>query len=111
MVRIPTLKSRIPTLDTRTAKPLPKTADDHYGTPEHRAWALDVKRRAGWRCEFVENGERCAKRHPSSVIYADHRIEIQDDRSLALDPRNGWALCAGHHTQKTIDERAKRMAR
>jgi hypothetical protein len=38
--RIEILKPRIVTLDTRTAKPMPKVVDDHYNTPEHRAWAL-----------------------------------------------------------------------
>ncbi len=109
--RIGMLKPRIATLDTRTAKPLPKEAAAHYQTPEHRAWALAVKRRAGWRCEHVENGERCRNRHPTSVIYADHRVEIRDDLSRALDPANGQALCPVHHTTKTIEERRKRMSR
>lgn len=109
--RIPTMKPRIATLDTRTAKPLPKEADEHYQTAEHRAWAKAVKDRAGWRCEHVESGERCRNHYPTSQIYADHKAEVQDSPWLKLDPRNGQALCATHHTKKTIAERAKRMAR
>lgn len=107
--RIPTLKPRIATLDTRTAKPLPKVAADHYGTPEHRAWALAVKKRAGWRCEFVENGERCHNRHPTSVMYADHIKDVRDRPDLALDLSNGRCACSSHNVRAGIQARAKRM--
>ncbi len=107
--RISMLKPRIATLDTRTAKPLPKEVDDHYNTPEHRAWALAVKRRAGWRCEHVENGERCRNRHPTSVMIADHKIEIKDG-GAKLDPGNGQCLCNAHNTRKGLQARARRLA-
>ena len=41
----------------RTVRPPPKVADAELPTPEHKTWALALKRRAGWRCEWVENGE------------------------------------------------------
>ncbi len=108
--RIGTLGSRVAPLNMRAAPALPKETDEHYGTPEHKAWALQVKRRASWRCEALdERGNRCSNRHPHSVLYADHIIEIQDDPSLALDPRNGKCLCASHHVSKTLAERARRM--
>jgi hypothetical protein len=107
--RIHTLKPRIVTLDTRTVKPPPKQVDDHYNSPEHRAWALEVKRRAGWRCEHVEDGERCHNRHPTSVIYADHIKSLKDYPELALVPSNGRAACNSHNTRAGIQARAQRM--
>lgn len=110
--RIPTLGSRIATLDTRKAKPLPKTADPHYQTKEHEDWARKVKNRAGWRCEHVEAGVRCERsRARGDRMYADHRIEVRDDLSKALDLDNGQCLCPRHHTEKTAAERRKRMSR
>lgn len=108
--RITTLKPRIPTLDTRTAKPLPKEADEHYGTAGHRAWALAVKQRAGWRCEHVEAGERCRRsRANGDQIYADHKKNIRDFPELALDLANGRAACNSHNTRAGIQDRARRM--
>lgn len=107
--RITTLKPRVPTLDTRTAKPLPKEADEHYGTAEHRAWALEVKRRAGWHCEEIVGGARCPNKHPTSVMYADHIVEIKD-RGAKLDPANGACKCASHNVKKGIQARAARLA-
>lgn len=112
MSRLRTLGPRVATLDTRKAKPLPKQTDPHYGTSEHEAWAKQVKRRAGYRCEHLEAGVRCERSAArGDRIYADHRIEIRDAPSRALDLDNGWALCAVHHTKKTIDERRVRMSK
>jgi 5-methylcytosine-specific restriction protein A len=108
--RITMLKPRIATLDTRTAKPLPKEVDSHYNTPEHRAWALAVKRRGGWRCEHVENGVRCPNRHPTSVMYAGHIKNRIDYPELALDPKNGRCECNSHNTKGGIQDRVRRMA-
>lgn len=80
----------------------PKERAAHYGTPEHEAWALAVKRRAGWRCEECD---------ASGVkLYADHVQEISDAPHLALDPANGRALCASCHGRKTAQARAHRLA-
>jgi 5-methylcytosine-specific restriction protein A len=109
--RLTNLKPRLATLDTRVAKPLPKEADAHYLTPEHRAWALEVKQRAGWRCQHIdESGERCPNRHPTSVMYADHIVEIKDDPSLALERSNGACKCASHNVKKGLQARSARMA-
>lgn len=108
--RIPTLGSRIATLDTRKAKPLPKKADPHYQTAEHEAWAEFVKKRAGYRCEHVEDGKRCWRSAEKGYrMYADHIVELKDDRSRALDRSNGACKCAAHNVRKAIEARANRM--
>ena len=107
--RIKNLKSRLTMLDQRVGKALPKETDDHYGTAEHRAWALGVKQRAGWRCEHVENGVRCSAHYPTSTLYGDHIVEVKDDPRLKLDPKNGRCLCASHHQIKTRQIANERM--
>lgn len=108
--RIPTLGPRVATLDTRTAKPLPKKVDDHYNTPEHRAWALAIKRRAGWRCEVVESGRRCeCSSARGDRIHAGHIKNRRDYPELALDPNNGQAECTSHNTRFGLQDRARRM--
>ncbi|WP_454629585.1 HNH endonuclease [Bradyrhizobium cenepequi] len=110
--RIPTLGSRIATLDTRKAKPLPKKADPHYQSAEHEAWAEFVKRRAGYRCEHIDErtGRRCERsRANGDRMYADHIVELKDDRSRALDRDNGACKCAEHNVRKGIQARANRM--
>ncbi|UFX42103.1 HNH endonuclease [Bradyrhizobium sp. 41S5] len=110
--RIPTLGPRVPTLDTRKVKPPPKLADPHYQTAEHKNWAEQVKRRAGWRCEYVEDGVRCERsRELGDQMYADHIEEVRDAPSKALDLSNGHCLCASHHTRKSHQARAARMSR
>ncbi|UPT99346.1 HNH endonuclease [Bradyrhizobium barranii subsp. apii] len=110
--RIPTLGSRIATLDTRKAKPLPKKADPHYQTAEHQEWAEFVKRRAGYRCEHVDDGKRCWRSAEKGYrMYADHKAEVRDRPDLALDPTNGQCLCASHHTKITVQRRSERMSR
>ena len=79
--------------------------DEHYGTAEHRAWALAVKQRAGWRCERV-NGERCSNRHPTSVIYADHVLEIQRSaRFGARSTQRGSKMCEPQRPQRNSSPR------
>ncbi|GBD48086.1 HNH endonuclease signature motif containing protein [Methylopila sp. Yamaguchi] len=103
-----TIAPRLRTIDTRTCKPPPKRADAELLTPEHRAWAQEVKRRAGYRCEWVENGVRCDRASPAHRLFADH-IDERRDGGAALDPKNGRCLCGSHHGLKTASERAKRM--
>ncbi|WP_043159316.1 hypothetical protein [Bradyrhizobium sp. Ai1a-2] len=110
--RIPTLGSRIATLDTRKAKPLPKKADPHYQSAEHENWARQVKQRAGWRCEHVDErtGRRCERSKANGdQIYADHIETIRDRPDLALDLNNGRAACNSHNTRAGIQARARRM--
>jgi len=97
-------KGRIATLDTRAAKPPPKTADAHYGTPEHRAWREEVIRRADGHCQWPGcNRTGCR-------LFADHIVEKQDGGAL-LDVTNGQTLCAQHHSIKTAQARAARHTR
>jgi hypothetical protein len=110
MSRLRTLGPRVATLDTRKAKPLPKRTDPHYGTADHAAWAKQVKQRAGYRCEHVEGGTRCERSAArGDTMYADHIVELKDDRSRALDPTNGACKCAEHNVRKGIQARANRM--
>ncbi len=99
MPRLPTLRGRVATLDTRAAKPPPKEPDPHYLTKEHRQWRAEVLRRAGYSCE------KCGAR--GVKLYADHITELKDGGD-PLGP--GQALCHSCHGKKTNTERAKRMA-
>ncbi|HEV7251689.1 MAG TPA: HNH endonuclease [Mesorhizobium sp.] len=107
MVR--TLRPSIAAIDLRLAAPAPKKADPELKTPEHRAWRAEVLRRAGNRCEAVEDGRRCPVSAPVR-LFADH-IEERKDGGAHLDPANGQCLCGHHHTLKTNRARAERMAR
>jgi len=108
MAKLTMLKPRVATLDTRIAQPPPKVAEAWYLTPEHKAWAAEVIRRSGNRCQ----DPTCRARHyPGQRLFADHIKERRDRPDLALDPSNGQALCGSAHTRKTNVERAKRMAR
>ena len=102
-----TTQPRLRTIDTRTVKPPPNSADAELQTPEHKAWALQVKRRAGWRCEWIDNGQRCAVAAPAR-LFADH-INERRDGGARLDPKNGRCLCGRHHSLKTAAARARRM--
>ncbi|TGT76736.1 MULTISPECIES: HNH endonuclease signature motif containing protein [unclassified Mesorhizobium] len=94
-------------VDLRAAKPIPKKADPELLTKEHQVWRAAVLRLAGHRCQAIENGKRCAVAAPSR-LFADHIIERKDGDPF--DVRNGQCLCGMHHSLKTADERAKRMA-
>ncbi|NEV75499.1 HNH endonuclease [Rhodopseudomonas sp. BR0C11] len=106
------LGSRVAVLDARKAKPLPKTADSDYGSTAHKTWAFEVKSRAGWRCEHVENGHRCERsRARGDRMYADHILEVKDRPELRFDLSNGACKCAAHNVKKGIEARAARMDR
>lgn len=106
MAKLRMLAPRVPTADTRIAKPPPKVAEPWYNTPEHRAWAAEIIRRSGNRCQ----DPTCKARHwPGQRLFADHIKERRDRPDLALDVTNGQALCGSAHTRKTNEERAKRM--
>ena len=51
------------------------------------AWSLEVKRRAGYRCEV------CGKRNNLN----SHHIVGRRNRNLRWDLRNGVSLCVSHH--------------
>lgn len=108
LAKLTTFKPRLRTVDTRTVRPPPKTADHELQTPEHRAWRLVVCRRAGWRCQWVDNGKRCeASAARGDRMIADHIIEREDGGALH-DAANGQCLCTQHNTRKGIQARAAR---
>jgi len=94
-------------MDTRTAKPPDKQADAELKTPDYERWRLAVIKRSGWRCEAIEDSQRCTVEAPRR-LFADHRIERRDGGDL-LDIDNGQCLCGRHHTMKTTRTRAERM--
>lgn len=102
--RVKMMPSRIAIADMRTAKPAPKEVDPHYSSQAHRDWREAVKARACGMCEWPGCG--ISERR----MYADH-IKERSDGGAEFDLANGQCLCASHHTQKTMQERAKRAAR
>lgn len=100
---------RVRAVDTSIARQPPKVKDHDLTTPEYRAWRKAVMERAGYRCQWVEHGQRCTKAAPDRLI-ADHIIERKDGGAL-YDPANGQALCDSHHVIKGNRARAERMAR
>ncbi|KAF0097830.1 MAG: HNH endonuclease [Rhodospirillaceae bacterium] len=107
MARIGMLKPRLSTVDTRTVRPMAKVADPYYGTAEHKAWAGDVKQRAGGVCQDPEHkGERLVCKG-----IADHIEERRDRPDLQLDPGNGMYRCWSCHARKTYMARQARMER
>lgn len=107
LTKIRCIRTTIKAIDTRTCRPPPKKADAELLTPEHRRWAEEVKRRAGYQCEWVDNGKRCEVRAPAR-LFADHPVERRDGGSLT--GQEGRCYCGSHHTRKTAAARAARMA-
>lgn len=106
-----TSRPRLAVHDTRTAQPRTKQADAELLTPEHRAWRIAVCRRAGWRCEWIEDGMQCRASHAGGYrMVADHIIERADGGAL-LDLDNGQCLCSAHNTLKGNQARRTRAAR
>jgi 5-methylcytosine-specific restriction enzyme A len=101
--KLATLTPRIGIADLRSIPAAPKQADPHYATPEHRAWRAKVIARADGRCQWPG----CSRKERR--MFADHIVEVKDDRDLALDPSNGWCLCGKHHTLKTNQARQARL--
>lgn len=103
--KIKLARPSIPTMDTRIVAPMPKEADPHYQSPEHKAWRLEVMRRARWRCQ----APGCTVRYPER-LFADHIVELRDG-GAPFDPANGQAFCGSHHSKKTAQARAERARR
>lgn len=94
---------------TRVKVTLPaKRADPELLTPEHRAFRDIVLKRAGFRCEWVENGKRCWRKAAEYRLVADHIIERKDGGE-PFDPNNGQCLCVSHNTRKGVQARAGRL--
>lgn len=107
MAKVRILGPLVPRSSGFTVKPQPKQADPHYLTDEHRAWREQVLRKAGYRCEWVEKGERCTKAEPKHRMFADH-IKERADGGAPFDPANGQCFCGAHHSIKTARARAAR---
>lgn len=111
MARIPTLAPRVAVLDARRVKPPAKTAAPIYHTPDYERWKQVVIGRAGGRCQaMLDDGSRCLKARPHNRMFADHVVELED-HGAPFDPANGQCLCGSHHTRKTAQARAARLAR
>ncbi len=110
-MKLPTLKPQLPRFDLRTVRGPDKRADPFYATPEHRTWRELVIRRAGGRCEWIDNGQRCNR--AEKRMFANHIEEIRDNPARRLDPANGNCLCGRHHTlftNRLIARRRRRMS-
>lgn len=94
-------------MDSRTAPPPDKSVDAELKGPEYERWRLVVVTRAGYRCQWIEDGQRCTVSAPSR-LFADHITERRDGGDV-LDMDNGQCLCGRHHSLKTARERAYRM--
>jgi 5-methylcytosine-specific restriction enzyme A len=106
-MRLATLQPRVATLDTRSAKPPPKTAAPFYLSPEWRALMTEIIAERGRRCE----DKLCTKPHRTGIrVFGDHIVELKDG-GAPLDKANIRLVCGSCHTRKTAAERAKRMAR
>lgn len=104
--RIPTLKPRIPTVDTRIAIPpaaprLPKVSEPFYSSAAWIELRDRVRREANGRCQVPG----CTKRGR----WVDHIVEIKDG-GAKLDRANLMLMCPSHHVSKTAAEKAKRIA-
>lgn len=102
MARLRILGPRLSSAPSRV-RPMPKVADAHYLTPEHKAWAAEVFKRAGGRCQ----APGCLKAAPEHRMFADHIVERKDG-GAALALSNGQLLCGSHHSEKTAKARAAR---
>jgi 5-methylcytosine-specific restriction enzyme A len=106
--RLGSLPPRIAQADTRRLQPMPANpVDPELNTANYKYWRAEVLRRAGYRCEAVDNGLRCPRAAPRARLYADHIVERRDGGAL-FDPANGQALCGSHHVAKTARARAGR---
>jgi 5-methylcytosine-specific restriction enzyme A len=108
MSRLRQLPPLLHPADLRAVRPPPRQPEPHYNTAAHAAWAREVIRRAGARCEAIDHGMRCTKAAPFDRLFADHVVELRDG-GAPLDPQNGRCLCGAHHTRKTNEARAKRL--
>lgn len=110
MPRLTTLRPGVAIAELRTAPPPDKVADPELLKPEHRAFRAAVLERAGFRCEYVEEGKRCWRSEANGHrMFADHIVERSDGGAL-YDPANGRCLCGVHHASKTKAEQQRRLA-
>jgi len=55
-----------------------------------------VLSRAGYRCEWIEDGKRREKAAPQHRLFADRIMERRDGGDR-FDPNNGMCLCGSHN--------------
>jgi len=105
--RLSLLGNRVGMATPRLA-PRPKQISDVYHSKPWVELRAAIIKQRGRRCE----DPKCAtpNRGAGGQIYGDHIVELQDGGQL-LDPANVLLRCAPCHTRKTIEERAKRMAK
>jgi 5-methylcytosine-specific restriction protein A len=104
------LRPLVRAFDGRVVKQEPKRADAELLTAEAKRFRYVVRSRAGWRCQWVEDGQRCKRSSATGdLMIADHIIERADGGAL-YDPANGCCLCTAHNTLKGVRARAKRAA-
>ena len=106
MGRFASLPPMVPTLDTRTARPLEKATDPFYKTADWREFIQQIIVVRGARCEDPQC--KTPNRIPTR-IFGDHIKELRDG-GARLDPANIMLRCGSCHTRKTLEERARRMA-
>lgn len=102
MTRLRSFGQRLAPIDMRAARPMPKAADPHYQTAEHRAWSAAVIQRAGGACQAAGCGRSGVR------LFADHIRELRDG-GAPFNLGNGRALCGACHSRKTAAARAERM--
>lgn len=108
MAKLKMLKPLVPRSSGLTVRPKPKRADPELLTKQHKEWRLIVCRRAGWRCQWVDNGKRCDRSAArGDRMHADHIVERADGGALH-DPDNGQCLCTSHNTLKGVQARTAR---
>ena len=104
MGRLSVVAPRLKFLDPRTLRLTPKRAEADIPTTEHRAWRLEVLKRARWPRQWP--GRDAQGGRGSVGLDADHIVERRDAGG-PLDPTNGQALCPKQHAVKAARERAK----
>ncbi len=70
-----------------------------YGSPEYKRNRQAAWKRAGGRCELLEEGKRCRSTKRCQV---DHITPVSQGGTHHLD--NLRVLCGYHHAQKTAQE-------
>ena len=108
MARIKMLGTLVPKSDGRTIPVESKRANPIYHSEEHKRWREQVLVNADFRCQWIENANRCNKAAPQHRLFADHIKELRDG-GAPFDPANGQCLCGAHHTRKTVQARADRF--
>lgn len=108
MGKLKSLSPRVATVETRKVVPPPKRADPELRSPQHQRFREVVLKRAGYRCQWVEDGVRCTRSEANGDrLIADHMRE-RADGGAPFDPDNGQCLCVQHNTLKGVQARAAR---